>query len=81
MRFIAFYIALIPLEKDMNLLLSLSSYGEIVGQAGLFNQGMSTSGGEKNSDFKSVKLSLKIDLVSHPASVEGLGKYKHLSID
>ena len=30
---------------------------------------------KENSEFKSVKLSLKIDLVSYPARVEGLGKY------
>ena len=29
----------------------------------------------ENSEFKQVKLSLKIDLVSHPARAEGLGKY------
>ena len=30
---------------------------------------------KENSDFKSVKLRLKIDLVSYPARAEGLGKY------
>ena len=28
-----------------------------------------------NSEFKPVKLRLKIDLVSYPARAEGLGKY------
>ena len=30
---------------------------------------------KENSEFKPVKLHLKIDLVSYPARVEGLGKY------
>ncbi len=30
---------------------------------------------KKNSEFKPVRLRLKIDLVSYPARVEGLGKY------
>ena len=31
--------------------------------------------GKENSEFKPVKLRLKIDLVSYPARAEGLGKY------
>ena len=31
----------------------------------------------ENSELKPVKLRLKIDLVSHPAHTEGLGKYVH----
>ena len=34
---------------------------------GFFSLGSVTSLGEENSDFKPVKLHLKIDLVSHPA--------------
>ena len=30
---------------------------------------------KENSEFKSVKLCLKIGLVSHPACAEGVGKY------
>ena len=30
---------------------------------------------KENSEFKPVKLRLKIDLVSYPAQAEGLGKY------
>ena len=30
---------------------------------------------KENSEFKPVKLRLKIDLVSYPARAEGLGKY------
>ena len=30
---------------------------------------------KENSEFKLVKLYLKIDLVSYPARAEGLGKY------
>ena len=30
---------------------------------------------KENSEFKPVELALKIDLVSHPNSAEGLGKY------
>ena len=30
---------------------------------------------KENSEFKPVKLHLKIDLVSYPAQAEGLGKY------
>ena len=30
---------------------------------------------KENSEFKPVKLRLKIDLVSYPARTEGLGKY------
>ena len=42
----------------------------LVGQTGLFNLDMAAGPGE----FKPVKLCLKIDLVSHPAFAEGLGK-------
>ena len=35
---------------------------------------------KENSEFKPVKLRLKIDLVSYPARVEGLGKYDPLKV-
>ena len=34
----------------------------------------------KNSEFKPTKLYLKIDLVSHPACAEGLGKFKYWKV-
>ena len=37
-----------------------------------FSLGEATSLGEENSEFKPVKLLLKIDLVSYPARVKGL---------
>ena len=40
-----------------------------------FSLGEATSLGEVKSEFKPVKLRLKIDLVSYPARAEGLGKY------
>ena len=45
----------------------------------LLSLGAATSLGEKNnnSEFKPVKLHLKVDLVSYPARVEGFGKYKY----
>ena len=46
------------------------SYGLIVGQAGFFSLGFGKE--KENSDLKSVKLHLKIDLVSHTACAERL---------
>ena len=45
--------------------------GKIVGQTRFFSLGEATSLGEGNSEFKPVKLNLKIDLVSYPARAEG----------
>ena len=50
---------------------SPSSYGQIVGQTRFFSLGEATSL-EGNSEFKPVKLHLKINLVSYPARAEGL---------
>ena len=36
---------------------------------------------KENSEFTPVKLCLKIDLVSHPVHVEGLGKYTRNPLD
>ena len=44
-------------------------------QTGFFGLGKATSLEERNSEFEQVKLRLKIDLVSYPTRVEGLGKY------
>ena len=35
---------------------------------------------KENSEFKPVKLRLKIDLVSYPARAEGLGKYDYYEV-
>ena len=43
-----------------------------VGQTGFFSFGEATSLEKENSEFKPVKLGLKIDLVLYPAQVEGL---------
>ena len=43
-----------------------------------FCLGEATSLGEGKSEFKPVKLRLKIDLVSYPVWEEGLGKYINL---
>ena len=67
---------------------STSSYGLIRKQTGIFNLGTVTSledrkrqihtsccPGERWAEFKLFKICIKIDLVSHPTIVEGLGKY------
>ena len=36
---------------------------------------------KENSEFTPVKLHLKIDLVSHPVQVEGLGEYTRNPLD
>ena len=43
-----------------------------VGQNGFFSLGEATSLGEGKSEFKPVKLHIKIDLMSYPARAEGL---------
>ena len=59
------------LEKVNESIYSLSCYGELVGQTGLFNLGMVT--------VLEGKLNLNLlNLVSHSACVEGLGKYIYL---
>ena len=45
---------------------------KIVGQTMFFSLGEATSLGEENSEFKPVKLCLKIDRVSYPVRAEGL---------
>ena len=57
---------------------SPSSYGQIVGQTEFFSLGEVTRKEMENSEFKPVKLHLKIDLVSYPARAEGLGKYDNI---
>ena len=49
------------------------SYGLIVGQIGLFNFGI-TDLGEGKTEFKPVKLRLKIYLLSNPARADGFLK-------
>ena len=46
----------------------------MVGQTIIFSLGETTSLGEGNSEFKPVKIRLKIDLVSYPARAEGVGQ-------
>ena len=58
------------LGKESNY--SPSSYGQIVGQTVFSSLGRTTCLGGGNSEFKPVKLHLKIDLVSYPARAEGL---------
>ena len=36
---------------------------------------------KEKSEFKPIKLHLKIDLVSHPVHVEGLGEYTRNPLD
>ena len=45
------------------------SMGKIVGKTELFNLGMATGLREGKTEFKSVKLRLKIDLKSHPLDI------------
>ena len=45
----------------------------LVGKNGLFNLGMTTGLREEMSEFKPVKLLLKINPVSYPARAEGAG--------
>ena len=68
MRLFAFHITLQSLGKVWIQLFTLQLW--VNNRADLFlNLGMATSLGEKNSEFKLVKLCLKIDLVLHPAHV------------
>ena len=60
------------LGKGMNPIILPPAMGKIVGQTRFFSLGEATSLEEENSEFKLVKLRLKIDLVSHPARAEGL---------
>ena len=60
------------LGKGMNPIILLPAMGKIVGQTGFFSLGEATSLGGGNSEFKPVKLCLKIDIVSYPARAEGL---------
>ena len=80
-RLIAFHIALIPLGKVW---IQLFSYGgRIFGmlwvnsRADLVRQLVQE---KENSEFKPVKLRLKIDLVSYPGRAEGLGKYVYVCV-
>ena len=56
------------LGKGMNPIILPPAMGKIVGQTGFFSLGEE----KENSEFKPVKLRLKIDLVSYPARAEGL---------
>ena len=68
---IAFNISLIPLGKVWIQIFSLQLWvNSSLGEATRF-----FSLGEKNSEFKPVKLRLKTDLESYHAREEGLGKY------
>ena len=71
-------IALIPLGKEWIQLFSLQLWVNSSSSA-LVRQLVQE---KENSEFKPVKLRLKIDLVSYPARAEGLGKYlyTHLQI-
>ena len=60
------------LRKDRNY--SLYSYVQIVRLTGLFSLNSATSLGE--GKFNTFKIHWKIELVSYPACVEGVGKYK-----
>ena len=55
----------------MNPIILPTAMGKIVGRTGFFSLGKATKENE-NSEFKPVKLHLKIDLVSYPAWAEGL---------
>ena len=55
----------------MNPIIVPPAMGKIVGQTRFFSLGEATSLGE-GRQFKPVKLSLKIDLVSYPARAKGL---------
>ena len=52
---------------------SPSSYGQMVGQTGLFNLGMA-AGQEGKLNLNLLNFIKKIDLILHPAHVEGVGK-------
>ena len=73
-RLFALYTVLMPLEKLWIQLFFLqlwaNSKADWVLQPWLGNQCR-----RKKTEFKPVNLCLKTDLVSHPACVEGLGKY------
>ena len=58
--------------KGVNPTIPHSAMVEIVGQAELFSKPVEE---KKNSEFKSDKIRLKINLLFHPARVKGLGKY------
>ena len=58
------------LRKGMNPAILPLAIEKIVGQTGLFSLGIATSLGERNSEFKPVKLYIKIDLRLHPAHAE-----------
>ena len=60
------------LGKGMNPIILPPTMGKIVGQTMFFSLGDATCLGEGNSEFKPVKLRLKIDIVSYPARAEGL---------
>ena len=60
------------LGKGMNPIILPPAMGKIVGQTRFFSLGEATSQEKENSEFKPVKLCLKIDLVSYPARAEGL---------
>ena len=53
--------------------------GEIVGQTAFFNFGIATGLREEKQCIQTVKLSINIDLVSHPVPSEGLGNYTFVS--
>ena len=58
------------LGKGMNPIILPPAIGKIVGQTRFFSLGEAASL-EGNSEFKPVKLCLKIDLVSYPTRAEG----------
>ena len=58
------------LMKGMNPIIHPPAMGKIVGQTRFFSLSEATSLEKENSEFKPVKLRLKIDLVSYPAQAE-----------
>ena len=72
-RLVAFHIALIPLGKVWIQLFSPQLWinSRVDYSSALVRQLVYE---KENSEFKAVKLRLKIDLVSYPARTEGLGK-------
>ena len=61
------------LGKGINPIILPPALGTIVGQNSFFSLG------EENSEFKPVKLCLKIDPVSYPARAEGLVNMNHIN--
>ena len=63
------------LGKGMNPIILPPAMGKQQGRLGSSALVRQLVQDKENSEFKLVKLRLKIDLVSYPARVEGLGKY------